>query len=99
MYGSPYPVLLANRAAEEATTEVRIAGRHCETDTLLPSALLAPPKSGDLLAVQCTGAYNHTMASNYNYFYRPAVGFVEQGNAREVVRRETQEDLLARDLG
>jgi diaminopimelate decarboxylase len=98
MYGSPYPVLLANRAAEEATMEVRVAGRHCETDTLLPSALLAPPKSGDLLAVQCTGAYNHTMASNYNFFYRPAVVFVQQGEAREVVRRETQEDLQAREI-
>ena len=99
MYGSPYPVLLANRAGEEASSEVRISGRHCETDTLVPETLLPEPKSGDLLAVQCTGAYNHTMASNYNYFYRPAVVFVEQGNAREVVRRETQEDLLARDLG
>jgi len=98
MYGSPYPVLLANRAGEEATSEV-ISGRHCETDTLVPRALLPGPKSGDLLAVLCTGAYNHTMASNYNYFYRPAVVFVEQGKAREVVRRETQEDLLARDLG
>ena len=99
MYGSPYPVILANRAGEEASSEVRISGRHCETDTLLPKALLPAPKSGDLLAVQCTGAYNHTMASNYNFFYRPAVVFVEQGKAREVVRRETQEDLLARDLG
>ena len=99
MYGSPYPVILANRAGEEASSEVRISGRHCETDTLVPRALLPAPISGELLAVQCTGAYNHTMASNYNFFYRPAVVFVEQGKAREVVRRETQEDLLARDLG
>ena len=81
-----------------AVVKIELAGRHCETDTLLPSALLAPPKSGDLLAVQCTGAYNHTMASNYNFFYRPAVVFVQQGEAREVVRRETQEDLQAREI-
>ena len=98
MYDAPYPVLLANRAGEDASMEVRIAGRHCETDTLIPAAFLPEPKSGDLLAVQCTGAYNHTMASNYNFFYRPAVVFAKQGKAREVVRRETQEDLLARDL-
>jgi diaminopimelate decarboxylase len=98
MYDAPYPVLLANRAGEDASMKVRIAGRHCETDTLIPAAFLPEPKSGDLLAVQCTGAYNHTMASNYNFFYRPAVVFVQQGEAREVVRRETQEDLQAREI-
>lgn len=98
LYGSPYPVLLANRAGDEASMEVRVSGRHCETDTLLPAVLLADPKPGDLLAVQCTGAYNHAMASNYNSFYRPAVVFVQQGKAREVVRRETQEDLQAREV-
>ena len=66
--------------------------------TISDSRTLEDDKSGDLLAVQCTGAYNHTMASNYNFFYRPAVVFAKQGKAREVVRRETQEDLLARDL-
>jgi diaminopimelate decarboxylase len=99
MYGSEYPVLLANRAAEDPDTTVRISGRHCETDTLFPAIKLPNPRTGDVVAVLSTGAYNHTMASNYNFFYRPAVVFVSDGEAREVVRRETQDDLTARDVG
>ena len=98
MYGSKYPLLLANRAEEPADREVRIAGRHCETDTLFSAEQLPAPRSGDVLAVQLTGAYNHVMASNYNFFYRPAVVFVSEGKSRVVVRRETQEDLLAREV-
>jgi diaminopimelate decarboxylase len=61
-------------------------------------AELPLPRPGDLLAVLSTGAYNHTMASNYNFFFRPPVVFVRGGQARLVVRRETPEDLLARDI-
>ena len=92
-------VLIANRADVEGTSTVRVSGRHCETDTLLPAVTLPEPRSGDLLAVLSTGAYNHNMASNYNQFYRPPVVFVKSGDARVVVRRETQTDLLARDIG
>jgi diaminopimelate decarboxylase len=99
MYQANYPVLVANRAAERPATVVRVCGRHCETDTLFPEVALARPQPGDILAVLSTGAYNHTMASNYNFFYRPAVVFVQNGDARLVVRRETQEDILARDVG
>ncbi len=99
MYGAQYPLVLANRANEEVTTSVRVSGRHCETDTLFKAVDLPPPRSGDLLAILSTGAYNHVMASNYNFFYRPPVVFVSDGKAREVVRRETQEDLMARDIG
>jgi diaminopimelate decarboxylase len=99
MYGSPYPVLLANRAGAGGGKTVRVCGRHCETDTLFPEVALPDPSPGDLIAVLSTGAYNHTMASNYNFFYRPAVVFVKAGKARTVVRRETQEDLMARDVG
>ena len=97
LYGSTYPVLLADRANDPAESTVRLSGRHCETDTLF-DAKLPRPRSGNLLAVLATGAYNHVMASNYNSFYRPPVVFVSGGNARLVVRRETQEDLLARDV-
>lgn len=97
MYGARYPVLLGNRAAEEPGPVVRVAGRHCETDTLFDVAL-PRPRTGDLLAVLCTGAYNHTMASNYNFFCRPPVIFVRKGKARVVVRRETVSDLLLREV-
>lgn len=98
MYGATYPAILANRASEPALHFVRIAGRHCETDTLF-DAHLPLPRSGDLLAVQCTGAYNHSMASNYNCFFRPPVVFVRGGSVRLVVLRETEGDLLRRDVG
>jgi diaminopimelate decarboxylase len=97
LYGARYPVLLAARAAEPATVLVRLAGRHCETDTLF-DARLPLPRPGDLVAVLTTGAYNHVMASNYNAFRRPPVVFVKKGDARLVVRRETTEDLLLRDV-
>jgi diaminopimelate decarboxylase len=97
LYGARYPVLLADRANAPSEGTVRLTGRHCETDTLF-DAELPRPQSGDLLAVLATGAYNHVMASNYNAFYRPPVVFVREGNAHLVVRRETQEDLMARDV-
>ena len=99
MYDAKYPVLLANRANEAASVEVRVAGRHCETDTLFDATMLPAPRTGDVLAVLSTGAYNHTMASNYNLFYRPPIVFVSAGEARLVVRRETQDDVTARDVG
>jgi diaminopimelate decarboxylase len=98
MYGARYPVLLADRASEPATHSVRVSGRHCETDTLF-DVKLPLPRAGNVLAVLATGAYNHTMASNYNCFYRPPVVFVRKGDARLVVRRETDEDLLRREVG
>ena len=97
MYGARYPSLLADRATEPAQRLVRVAGRHCETDTLF-DARLPLPSPGNLLAVLSTGAYNHTMASNYNFFCRPPVVFVKRGDARLVVRRETEADLLRRDV-
>lgn len=98
MYGATYPAVLANRASETPARLIRVAGRHCETDTLF-DVPLPLPRPGDILAVQCTGAYNHSMASNYNCFFRPPVVFVRGGSSRAVVRRETEEDLLARDVG
>lgn len=98
MYDARYNVLVANRACEAHGTVVTISGKHCETDTLFPDVALADPAPGDILAVQCTGAYNYVMASNYNRLPRPAVVMVNQGQARLLVRRESLSDLVARDV-
>jgi diaminopimelate decarboxylase len=80
-----------------ADTLVSIAGKHCETDVLLQDVTIANPSTGDILAVQSTGAYNYSMASNYNRLTRPAVVLVSDGNADVIVRRETVEDLVSHD--
>ncbi|MCL5947108.1 MAG: diaminopimelate decarboxylase [Chloroflexi bacterium] len=98
MYDALYQTLLANRAAEMPTITVRVSGRHCETDTLLPAVELPEPHPGDILAVLATGAYNASMASNYNRFPRPAMVLANEGNAELITRRETFEDLLKLDL-
>ena len=73
-------------------------GRHCESGDVIHDILLAAPRVGDLLAVPVTGAYRFTMANNYNGCRRIPVVFVGNGEARLVVRRETWDDLLARDI-
>ena len=79
---------------------VIVVGRHCESgDVLVDGVPLAGPKVGDLLAVPATGAYCYTMANNYNGNRRIPVVFVRDGAARLVVRRETYDDLIARDVG
>jgi diaminopimelate decarboxylase len=101
LYGAQYTVALANRHPMGLKQRVTIAGRHCEAgdeiarDVELPADL----HPGDLLAVATTGAYHHSMASNYNMVCRPPVVAVKGGRARELVRRETIADLLARDRG
>jgi diaminopimelate decarboxylase len=78
---------------------VTIAGMHCESgDVLVRDAELAAPKVGDVLVTPATGAYGHAMANNYNGVPRPPVVFCSEGEARVVVRRETWDDLLARDV-
>ena len=98
MYQAEYVALVANKAHQEATERVTIAGKHCETDTLIPDTHIAPAQPGDLLAVQSTGAYNYAMSSNYNRFPRPAVVLVRDGCAEPIVQRETLEDLIAHDV-
>jgi diaminopimelate decarboxylase len=98
LYEAKYETLLANKAGRPHDRVVTVAGKHCETDILFWDAPLADPQPGDILAVQSTGAYNFAMASNYNRFRRPAVVLVNAGRADLLVRRETFEDLLARDL-
>ena len=98
LYDAVYAAWVANKLDLPASVPVRIAGKHCETDTLIESAVIQPPEPGDLLAVPCTGAYNYSMASNYNRLPRPAVVFVRDGTARLVVRRETLDDLVSHDV-
>ena len=99
LYGSRYEALLANRAAEGPTGTYRIAGKHCEQgDVLVHDACLpADVAVGDILATPVTGAYAHSMASNYNKVLRPAVVFVQAGHSRLVVRREEPGDLIRLD--
>jgi diaminopimelate decarboxylase len=100
LYDARYECLIANRAGEPRDTIVTVAGKHCESgDVVMIDASIQNPQVGDTLVMLTTGAYNHSMASNYNKQPRPAVVWVADGQAREVLRRETYEDLLATDLG
>ncbi|MBS1677286.1 MAG: diaminopimelate decarboxylase [Actinobacteria bacterium] len=99
LYGSRYEALIADRAAAEPDSTVTVAGMHCESgDVLVRDARLAGPAVGDVLVTPATGAYGHAMASNYNGVTRPPVIFCRAGAARVVVRRETYDDLTARDV-
>lgn len=99
LYGARYEAILANRVDDPAGRTVTIAGRCCESgDVLIWEATIPDPRPGDLLAVFSTGAYNYSMASNYNRYPRPAMVFVADGYARTVVQRETVDELLARDV-
>ncbi len=99
LYGARYDALVANRAGEPPEVPVTIAGMHCESsDIIVRDVAMAAPRVGDILATPATGAYGHAMANNYNGMPRPPVIFVKDGAARVVVRRETVEDLAARDV-
>ncbi|MCX4794892.1 diaminopimelate decarboxylase [Streptomyces sp. NBC_01242] len=101
LYDAEYSVALASRTSDAEPMLVRVVGKHCESgdivvkDAFLPSDL-AP---SDLIAVPATGAYCRSMASNYNHALRPPVVAVRDGEARVIVRRETEEDLLRLDVG
>ncbi|MEH7612608.1 diaminopimelate decarboxylase [Gottfriedia acidiceleris] len=98
LYGSKYEAMLANRANDENKEVVSIAGKCCESgDMLIWDCNLPVVQTNDVLAVSCTGAYGYSMANNYNRIRRPAVVFVKEGVSREVVRRETYEDLVRND--
>jgi diaminopimelate decarboxylase len=99
LYESKYEAILANRANEACEEVVSIAGKCCESgDMLIWDLELPKVKSGDILAVACTGAYNYAMASNYNRIRRPAVVFVKDGQADLVVQRESFENIAGNDL-
>ena len=101
LYQADYSVRIANRASDAAPALVRIAGKHCESGDIVVRADYLPGdvEPGDLVAVPATGAYCWSLASNYNYLGRPAVVAVRDGAARVIVRRETEADLLSRDMG
>jgi diaminopimelate decarboxylase len=98
LYEAEYTAVIANKANQPATMAARVAGAHCETDTLIPDTTLQPVEEGDIMAVFCTGAYNFAMASNYNRFRRPAMVLVSDGQADIIYKRETLEDLVSHDV-
>ncbi|MDQ6915277.1 MAG: diaminopimelate decarboxylase [Actinomycetota bacterium] len=98
LYGSVYEAAIADRL-DPGGELCRVAGKHCESgDVIVHDVHLHDPRPGDLLVTPVTGAYGHALANNYNGAPRPPVIFCRDGNARAVVRRETYDDLLARDL-
>ncbi|MEY2421454.1 MAG: diaminopimelate decarboxylase [Acidimicrobiaceae bacterium] len=101
LYGSGYEAFLPRDPFAERPDVVRIVGKHCESGDVLVREASVPADLGvgDVLATPVTGAYGHSMGSNYNKVLRPGVVFVAAGDARLVVRRETLDDLLITDLG
>ena len=99
MYESEYTAVVANKAGSERTDKVTVAGKCCESgDLLLKDTMLQETESGDILAVLATGAYNYSMASNYNRIPRPAMVAVSGGESKVIVKRETYEDILKNDV-
>lgn len=101
LYGADYSARIASRTSDAPPALARVVGRHCETgDIVVPAEYLPDDVTpGDLLAVPATGAYCFSLSSNYNYVPRPPVVAVSHGTARVIVRRESIDDLLARDAG
>ncbi len=101
LYGSGYESFLPRATDADRPRAVRIVGKHCESGDVLVAQGFVPADLavGDVLATPVTGAYGHSMASTYNKVPRPPVVFVRDGTPRQVVRRETFDDLLAQDLG
>jgi len=97
LYDARYDAIVANKAGEPRTTKVTMSGKHCETDTLIADLEAPEMAPGDILAVQTTGAYNYSMASNYNRLPRPAVVLVSDGRAELIAERETLDDLVRLD--
>ncbi|MBE9181956.1 diaminopimelate decarboxylase [Oculatella sp. LEGE 06141] len=97
-YQSIYRAVVANRMSAPLTETVAIAGKHCESgDILIKEATLPKTETGDTLVVMGTGAYNYSMASNYNRLSRPAAVLVNSGEANVILQRETYQDLVRHD--
>lgn len=101
LYDADYSCLLAGRTSEAAPEVVRVVGKHCESGDIVvkDEYLPADVRRGDLISVPVTGAYCYSLASNYNHVPRPAVVAVRDGQLRTLIRRETEDDLLALDAG
>ncbi|KRE84371.1 diaminopimelate decarboxylase [Arthrobacter sp. Soil764] len=101
LYDADYSAVLASRTSDAAPQLSRVVGKHCESGDIVVRDVYLPEDvaAGDLLAVPGTGAYCWALSSNYNYLARPGVVAVRDGSARLIVRGETEEDLLNRDMG
>ncbi len=99
LYGADYTVLIANKADLPADDIVTVAGKCCESGDLIQEHThIQSAQVGDILAVLSTGAYNYSMASNYNRIPRPAIVMVNDGEARVIVKRESYDDIIANDV-
>jgi diaminopimelate decarboxylase (EC 4.1.1.20) len=99
LYQAEYDAVIANKANEERTVKVTIGGRYCESgDLIQENLMIQQPETGDLLAVFGTGAYNYSMASNYNRVPRPPIVMITDGKPRVIVRRETYADIVNCDI-
>jgi diaminopimelate decarboxylase len=97
-YQSVYRVVVANKISDPCTEIVTLAGKHCESgDILIKNAQLPKTEANDILVVMGTGAYNYSMASNYNRLPRPAAVVVANGEANLILQRETYQDLIRQD--
>ncbi|WP_225731663.1 MULTISPECIES: diaminopimelate decarboxylase [unclassified Nocardia] len=101
LYGARYHVVVANRHPCGPQMTATVAGRYCEAGDVLAVDVQLPAdlRPGEVLAMPCTGAYHHSLASAYNSVGRPPIIAVRDGRCRELIRRETVEDLLAREVG
>lgn len=99
LYQSEYSIAVANKIDEPADYIATIAGRCCESgDLIQEDAKIQTPEAGDILAIFCTGAYNYSMASNYNRVPRPAVVMIKDGKPRLIIKRESYEDMVKNDI-
>ncbi len=99
LYQAEYTCLVANKAGDEKTENITLAGKCCESGDLIGENMsIQPVSTGDKIAVLTTGAYNYSMASNYNRIPRPAMVMVKDGESRIIVKRETFEDLIRNDV-
>jgi diaminopimelate decarboxylase len=101
LYDADYSAVLASRTSAAAPQLSRVVGKHCESGDIVVRDVYLPEDvaAGDLLAVPGTGAYCWALSSNYNYLARPGVVALRDGSARLIVRGETEQDLLNRDMG
>ncbi len=101
LYGARYSVALVSRHSTAPAHKVTVVGKHCESGDLVAPDVSLPSdlRPGDLVAVAASGAYHRSMASNYNHVPRPPVVAVRDGSPRVLIRRETEADLLALDVG
>ncbi|MBE6730520.1 MAG: diaminopimelate decarboxylase [Ruminococcaceae bacterium] len=99
LYQAEYTCVIANRMNDKADYKATIAGKYCESgDLIQENVSIVKPEAGEILAVLSTGAYNYSMASNYNRNVRPACVMIKEGQDRLIIRRETFEDLIKNDI-